>query len=223
MDAIYNPEHLGAAVTAVGALGTAAAGVVDGFKSLPGGGLSNVGYSFIRDGVKPFLGGRVIANDTLHANWVNGLAQADQKAIAKTLIKAALTPDNAAAFAAAVEANIDVEVLKRVAQKMTGASADTRLADDEQNALGRFDLALTALLDGVYQHADQRYRNRSKLAATVVSVLLAVIGGLSTSGFDVKLWQWFIVGLLATPLAPMAKDVASALQAGARAAQSLRR
>ncbi len=97
------------------------------------------------------------------------------------------------------------------------------LTDVEKNALGRFDLALTSLLDAAYQHADQRYRNRAKIVATFVSVVLAVIGGVSTGDADKMLWQWVLAGLLATPLAPMAKDLASALQAGVKAAQSLRK
>ncbi len=56
MEPIYNPEtHLGGAIAAVGALGTAAAGVVDAFKSLPGGGISNAGFGFIEEAAQPFF------------------------------------------------------------------------------------------------------------------------------------------------------------------------
>jgi hypothetical protein len=235
---IFDPEHLGTAILAIGALGTAAVGVVDACKTLPGGGISHVGFPDIERAVCPFVGGTSRRGatggvrrmyDTLHGNWINGTPLADQKAIAKSLIKVLLTKDNAAEFAKTVDANVNSDRLRATAEKMSnGVSLDV----EETNALGRFDLALTSLLDAAYQHADQRYRNAAKLAASCVSVLLAVVGGSAVSSaaaakfFDFNnadLWQWVIAGLLATPLAPMAKDLASALQAGVKVAQSLRK
>jgi len=229
MSAIYDSTHLGAAITAIGGLGTAAAGVVDLFKTLPGGGISHVGFAFIKGSIAPFVddvagqsssGGTHRLLDTLHGNWINGTPLVDQKAIAKSLIKLRLTAENAEAFVKALGTDVDETKLAAVANKMNNGA---KLEPEETNALGRFDLALTALLDDAYQHADQRYRNAAKLAATCVSVGLAVAGGVSLTGIGPELWQWLIAGLLATPLAPMAKDLASALAAGANVAQSLRK
>ncbi len=226
---IYDSAHLGTAITAIGALGTAAAGVVDLFKTFPGGGISHAGFGFIEEVVRPFVdntkrsqarGGALHLYDALHGNWINGTPLADQQAIAKSLIKVRLTAKNADVFVAAVGADVDATTLQSVAEKM---NSGTKLGLDETNALGRFDLALTALLDDAYQHADQRYRNAAKLAATCVSVVLAVAGGTSLTGLSADLWQWLIAGLLATPLAPMAKDLASALAAGTKAAQALQK
>ena len=90
---------------------------------------------------------------------------------------------------------------------------------------GRFDLLLSALLDQGYQRADQRYRNSAKLLAVFIAMFLAILGGrivvgnaFFSNGSEVV--RSVLAGLLATPLAPIAKDLSSAIQAGAKAAQS---
>jgi hypothetical protein len=140
------------------------------------------------------------------------------------LIKLRLEPSTATQFATAT--GVDAVQLNALAEKMFNNS---KLEDSDANVLGRFDLALSAILDDAYQHADQRYRNWAKLAATCVAVILAFLGGLAaqpaastayvgTSDMALAL----IVGLLAAPLAPMTKDLASALQAGVKVAQGFR-
>jgi hypothetical protein len=230
----FDTVSVGSAIAAIGALGTAAFGLVDALKMLPGGGISNTGYVFIEQALQSFFGRgqtRKVATgdlkslfDTLHSNWINGTALADQKAIAKSLIKLRLNEKTADAFAKAT--SVDPATLKTVGEKM---SKGTKLEPNETNVLGRFDLALTAILDDGYQHADQRYRNSSKLAAMIISTILALIGGwaITTSG-EQYLWtpemlQAFLAGLLATPLAPISKDLASALSAGVKAAQAIRK
>src|SRR5207249_4183215 len=80
---------------AASALGTAAYGLVDASKAF-GGGISNAGFSHIREAVVPLIGapepaaaqmfGRKDVLATLLANWLNGVPKADQKAAAKSLI-----------------------------------------------------------------------------------------------------------------------------------------
>src|SRR5262245_32560916 len=88
-------------VAAAGGLGTAAYGRVDASKAVAGG-MSNPGFGYIRTAVKPLIGGadgagggatafgpvQILA--TLRANWLNGVAKADQKAKAKSLIRLGL-------------------------------------------------------------------------------------------------------------------------------------
>ena len=95
--------------------------------------------------------------DTLRANWLNGTALADQKAIAKSLIKLRLNIVNAPELAKATE--VDKEKLAVIAAKI--ASGGT-LTQNENDVFGRFDLMLTAILDKGYQRADQSYRNSAK-------------------------------------------------------------
>jgi hypothetical protein len=207
---------------------------VDALKTLPNGGISNAGYAFIEQALQSLFTGqtRIAASgdmkrlfDTLHGNWINGTPVADQKAIAKSLIKLRLNETTADAFAQAT--SVDPATLRTVGEKM---SVGTKLEPNETNVLGRFDLALTAILDDAYQHADQKYRNASKLAAMIVATILAVFGGLAISTktpasflWSPDMWQSLLAGLLATPLAPISKDLASALAAGVKAAQAIRR
>ena len=96
----------------------------------------------------------------------------------------------------------------------------------ESDTFGRFDLFLMALLDDAYNHADQRYRNASKSIAAVVAVLLSIVGLLIINPHNMDprdLALAVLCGIVAIPLAPIAKDVASALQAGVKVAQVVKR
>ncbi len=226
------PIDLGSIALAVGALGTASFALVDATKIGRKGGISNSGFGFIKEAVHEFLPPSNTGSDgpdrllsSLHGHWINGSALADQKAIAKSLVKLQLTPDTAATYARATR--VDPEVLTQVARSMVTGEP---LSAQQANALGRFDLALTARLDEAYQRADQKYRNSAKLLASVAAVVLALIGGwtvasaagrefLGTAEMAIAL----LCGVLAIPLAPVSKDLASALQAGVKVAQSVRK
>jgi hypothetical protein len=221
------PLNLSQIVLAIGALGTAAYGLVDVSKGL-GGGISNRGFGDIKKVIAQIIPPSSGQNAdsalsltsvlaTLRSNWLNGLALADQKSIAKALIKLNLNTASASRMAAAT--GVDEKVLSSIAGKL---STGEPLTPVETDAYGRFDLLLSALLDQGYQRADQCYRNSAKLLAVPVAVILAVLGVWSISshltGSD--LWRAVAAGLVATPLAPMAKDVASAIQAGTKLAQA---
>jgi hypothetical protein len=223
----------GATAAAIGALGTASFAIVDGLKTLPVVGVSNAGYTFIQRGVQEFFpdqtrrksqGTLKVLFDTLHGNWINGRELEDQKAIAKSLIKLLLGPDTAGQFAKAT--GVNANGLLTVGTKM---SNNTAFDDSDANVLGRFDLSLSAILDDAYQHADQRYRNWAKLAATFVAVLLSFLGGLTDASTNhtpfigsADMGLALLVGIFAAPLAPVTKDLASALQAGVKVAQGFR-
>ena len=141
----------------------------------------------------------------------------DQKSIAKALIKLNLTP--AAAKQMAEATGVPAGPLSNVAAKLVSGEA---LSKEETDAYGRFDLILSAMLDQGYQRGDQRYRNSAKLLAVPVAVILALIGARALAGngeIAPDAWKAVLAGLLATPLAPVAKDIASTIQAGAKVAQ----
>ena len=203
-------------------LGTAAFALVDSSKAF-GGGVSNCGFGHIERVVAKFFpasgGGPMSLTEvraTLRANWLNGTAFADQKAIAKSLIKLRLDADSALHLARAT--GVDGKVLGAVAGKIT---AGKPLSSGESDVYGRFDLMLTALLDEGYQRADQVYRNSAKAWSVVVAVGLAIAGVcIVEPSVGAKEWaEAVVVGLAATPLAPIAKDLTSALQAGVKVAQ----
>jgi hypothetical protein len=224
-------------LSAAAGLGTAAMGLVDATKAF-GGGPSNFGFCHITTAIKPFLVrapgaatafGSAEVLETLKANWLNGVAKADQKAKAKALIHLGLTQGNASALAAA--AGVDATKLTSLTQK---TAAGTPASQDEINVLGQFDAVVSAVLDAAYERADQKYRNASKLLATLVAVVLGGIGGWlvygsghpGSVGSYFASWQFglsLVVGLSATPLAPVAKDLATALQAATTAVRAVRR
>lgn len=232
-------DRLPVLITAVGGLGTAAYGIVDATKSLNGG-LSNRGFSVISKTMATLLPDKSVAaathSDTsepagapalslesilvtLKSNWVNGVASDDQRAIAKSLVKLRLNSALAGSLGALT--GVDPTVLSSVATKIGGG---VPLDQNETDVYGRFDLVLTTLLDQAYQRADQQYRNTCKIAAMLISVGLSISGTFSLGHADhnflseAGFWQALMVGLLATPLAPIAKDLSSAVQAGAKAA-----
>jgi hypothetical protein len=211
-------------VLAIGSLGTAAYGLVDVTKGF-GGGISNRGLGDIKKVVSTLIPASAVA--TLRANWLNGMAMTDQKSVAKALIKLNLTTNLAATVKDMANATgVDPTILGQVAAKLssspplTPAGTPQPLTAVESDLFGRFDLSLSALLDQAYQRADQRYRNSAKIMAVFVSVALALAGAWTVYGDHARYGIAIITGLIATPLAPVAKDLSSAIQAGAKAAQA---
>lgn len=223
------------AVTAIGGLGTAAFGLLEAIKPVfPG--INHTGFSGIRATVTqltpPEAGAHPPVNslpqagvlDSLLANWVNGTDLFNQKSIAKSLIKLHLSAGNAEALAAAT--NVDPTLLTQVAQSIASGTA---LTQQQSDAYARFDLIVTAMLDEAYQHADQVYRNWTRALAAVIAVVLAFVGGWSLVGSFSQFWfkpdmfLALLVGLLATPLAPIAKDISSALSTAVNTMQAVRK
>jgi hypothetical protein len=249
----FNLTNLTGAVTAIGALGTAAFGIVDATK-LVRGGVSSSGFCFIQTVVQ------ILAPDpapkpndisatsqkaiqaTARANWLNGMALPDQKSALKALIKLRLNPDTASNLANLM--GVDPGVLTTVAIKLAGGDPDPTsgtpvaagaaagpapLTPAELDIYGRFDLLLSMTLDRALQQADQRYRNTAKVAAGFVAVILAEVAAFSLHASTFKgtgtcalVAQALVAGLLATPLAPIAKDLATSLNTAAKAVQSVK-
>jgi hypothetical protein len=204
-------QNLPQVVTAIGGLGTAAFGLVDATKVF-GGGVNHIGFRGIRSavtGLTPDGGQTVNALSqrkivaTLEANWMNGTDLASQKEIAKSLIKLNLNVHNARVLADVT--GVDPGVLAGVA---TSLAAGTPLSSAESDVFARFDLIVTALLDEAYQRSNQIYRNWTRALAALVAVALAMAGGMV---LRVDPRVSLLVGLLATPLAPIAKDISTAL------------
>jgi len=222
-------QSVGGIVAAVAALGTASVGFVDALKAF-GGGPSNFGFAGIRRTLSPFLpktanGAFTEAKllDALRSNWINGVAKADQKAKAKALIHLGLTAGNARDLAKA--AGVDEDTLASVANKVAGrVQVNPALTPAETNALGQFDAILSAILDEAYERADQQYRNGTKILATFFAVTFGIAGSCLIKGAS---WDdaglGLLVGLVAVPLAPVAKDLASSLQAAVTALQTTQR
>lgn len=226
MDNNYIPQ-LSTIILAIGALGTAAFGLVDAFKVLPGGGVSYFGFGFVREAIKGLIPdgtktglSREKILVSLKSQWINGTPIPDQVNIAKSLIKLQLSPETAPTLAKAT--GVDAAILTQIAVCMQNA---TPLSTVQSDVNGRFDLALTTLLDQAYQRGEQRYRNGAKSLAVVIAVVLAVITNRSLPGDATHLHpisdlQAVMLGLIATPIAPVAKDIATAVQTASKAIQA---
>jgi hypothetical protein len=218
-------SNLPAAIVAVGALGTAAFGLVDALKALPGGGISRAGFKFIREVAVKMTPqahsledsglSRASVLHTLESQWINGASSSDQLNIAKSLIKLRLTPDTAASLATAT--GVDNGILSEVAESIAKGQP---LTTQQTDVYGRFDLLLTTLLDQAYQRADQRYRNTAKITAIPVSVAIALAASLVLPAGTISSWGAVLLGLVATPIAPIAKDLSTAITTGVQALQT---
>lgn len=192
--------------------------------------MSHVGFGYIKKLIARTVGnvgggqaGTGLAMDdilgTLLANWINGMETGAQKAIAKSFIKLHFNESTAAALAQ--QTNVAPDKLANVAGKLASVQA---LTPAESDAYGRFDLALSAMIDRAYERADQLYRNSCKALACAFAVILAFLGN-SQLTVPFKGWgllEVLIIGLIATPLAPVAKDIANAIQTASDAVKSVK-
>lgn len=214
--------RLVAIITAIGALGTAAFGLVDATKAF-GGGVSNFGLPGLNRTVGRFSGAldRALGKDekgkaewrrVVRSHWINGRSRDEQKAIVKSLIRLGLASETAPALAKA--GHVKADALAAVAVKLEQGSA---LIETDLNVLGRFDASIDAQLDAAFNRADQLYRNVSRVFAGVFSIGLTFLATWAL-GWGRDTWALaLVIGLLAVPLAPIAKDLASSLQAAAAA------
>jgi len=218
---------LGAALAGLGALSTAAFGLLDSSKAFWGG-ASNIGCGHIRAALQPFAPALDKALGAggwwpvVRAHWVSGVAKDDQKAKAQALIKLGLNSANAPQVASA--SHVDPSALTVAVAKL---ERGTKLSDADLNVLGRMNATIDALLDAAFEAADQQYRNCCRVLAGAICLLLAVVAwGLwapTTGEPSPSLWAALAVGLLAVPLAPVAKDLTSALSTAMNALKAAKR
>jgi hypothetical protein len=239
-EAIGSPNftQLASLIAAIGALGAAAAGLVDTTK-LFWGGMSNAGFSYIERALRPFQSALKAAaggdgwKQMLKAHWLNGRPKDEQKAIATSLIRVGLSSTTAPDLAKA--AGVDGTGLQQAADALANG---TPLTEQQVNMLGRFNASIEARLDAAFERADQYYRNASKTLAALIAVILALVAGgimyadqlVAAKTAAPDFWslvdgylhtRYFplavIVGLIAVPLAPVSKDLVSALGDAVRA------
>jgi hypothetical protein len=210
-------------ISAVGALGTAATGLVDTTK-LFGGGVSRAGYTAIMKQLKPFepllsaIPERA-AYEAIYGLWINGAAIEDQKAKAKALIKMGFVPATVGAMETAT--GLPAAELSPLADSIANG---VDLAPAQVNIYGRLDAILSAVIDAAYERADQRYRNAAKALAALIGIVLALIGGyaITPPGGHFNWLLCVVIGAVATPLAPVAKDLTTAINTAVQTSGQLR-
>ncbi len=205
-------------IAAIGALGLAAYGLVDGSKALWGG-PSHFGFGTIRKALKPFesaldgaLGqGKWIG--MLKSQWLAGRPSDEQKAIARSMIRLGLRPEAAADLA--VAGHVDADDLKAAVEKLTSGK---KLSDPDLNVLGRVDASVDMILDAAFERADAQYKNAARLLAGVIAVVIAICAEIAMDGASLTgIGKAVLIGLVAVPIAPMAKDLSTTFSAAARA------
>ncbi|MDZ7643541.1 MAG: hypothetical protein U5K76_04490 [Woeseiaceae bacterium] len=206
-------ENLGTLVLAVGALGTAAFGIVEALKWTS---LGLLGFSRIgRLLGEPVMAALGVAYGPdylalLRAQYRAGRRDASLASTLRQGARVGLTPETAAGMARAVGVVAEQD-LREVA---TALAQGEELSAAQRGILGRFELALDARIDAALSLAADRYAGSLRVAASLVAITIALAVGLSR-GQDLVLS--LIVGVAAVPIAPMAKDLSSAIKAAGRA------
>jgi hypothetical protein len=221
----FDMASVGNQIIAIGALGTASFGLADASKVFWGG-PSRAGFGYIVKALRPFApalrnavgkcdgdhGWKVI----LRSHWINGRDANDQKAIATSMIQLGLTPESAEKIAPLVHLESAA-----FAAMIEGLTKGAEMTPEQVNMLGRFKASIEAVIDAAYERADQAYRNTMRMVSGAVSVALALAAN-DLAPTPAGSWKVaLLVGLIAVPLAPIAKDIASALQAAGSAIGSL--
>ncbi len=206
-------ENLGTIVLAVGALGTASFGIVEALKwtfiGLMGfGQISKLLGDPIMKSLEVAYGSEYLS--LLKAQYRVSRSAAELPKTIRQGARVGLTPDTAAGMADKVGV-VDAEGLGVVAAALR---AGKDLSDDQRNLLGRFELALDARIDAAIALANDRYTGSLRVIASFVSIVIALVVGLN-AGVDFA--TSLVVGIAAVPVAPVAKDVAKAIQAAGKA------
>lgn len=204
-------EHLSTAVLAAGALGTAAFGIVEGLKVFPW--LAEAGFVVILRYLSPVQDALNVAYGADSMRLLKAQYRGDSAELKRVIrqgVRIGLTPENAEPLAASLNV-VDAKQLKKAAEEVRKGD---ELSSDSRNVLGRFELAVDARIDAALTLALDHYARSAKIAATFVALLIAVV---MARLLGVRLLYGVMVGLAAVPLAPVAKDVVTAIKSAAEA------
>lgn len=214
-------EQLGTIILAAGGLGIAAYGVVDGAKLLRR--VALLGYAHIPEQLAPVLPAvhRAYgegAERLLEAQYIGGRSAGELPATLRQGYRIGLPAldDAAVGRCAAAIGVVDADIVTRAAGKLRRGEA---CEDEEREALTRFEAAVDARIEAALALAENSYVAQAKLLAGFLAVAIAVLVG---ALIRAELGQWWLakallVGLVAVPVAPVAKDLANAVSEAARA------
>jgi hypothetical protein len=222
-------EYLTELVLATGALGTAAFGLVEAQKATAA--VGEAGF----DEIPRMLGALTHALERAHGTaWervFRGLYRGDADELVRMLrqgVRVGLTSANAAAIGAELFGADTPEVASLVQVADKALSPSRPPTDAELHVLGRYELMADARIDAAVALAKQRYAATARVRAmwwafgialgTAVAVQLLPMDGM-LHGVPLFVTA-LLVGVAAVPIAPIAKDVASGIQAAARALRS---
>ena len=206
-------ENLGTLVLAVGALGTAAFGIVEALKWTP---IGLMGFGQINRLLgDPVMKALEVAYGPEYLSLLKGQYRSGrtEAQLSKTIRQGArvgLTPETAASLADRIGVVQPDDLTAVAASLQTGED----LSDEHRSILGRFELALDARIDAAMALANDRYAGSLRVIASVVAIVIALAVGLN-AGEDLLIS--LVVGIAAVPIAPMAKDLSKAIQSAGTA------
>jgi hypothetical protein len=229
--------QFGAVITAAGGLGMAAFGVVEAlgkaltFSFTRGGeavrfGLPYVGFGAVKRMIRPLKSALAMAYGDGYMEIIAQQYRADRsKGRAPDTIQAGvklglpfLSQDDAAKVISGLW-NLGDARSKALAAALD-ADQPAAAAPDAALLAGRFATALNERVSAAFDFAEERYEAAAKLLAALSAVVLACgFNWLEKPRFD--WWAVIFIGLVAVPLAPVAKDLSTSLQNALTAFKSL--
>jgi hypothetical protein len=203
-------EHIGTVVLATGALGTAAFGIVEALKWTR---LGIMGFGAIERLLGPLLVTYKVAYGPDWRRLLRAQYRGERSELTRVLrqgVRIGLTPDNAGELAKFV-GTVSAEDLKTAASRVHEGED---LPDELRNVLGRFELAVDSRIDAALALSQEQYAGAARTAAMIVALSVAIITAavLSQPGGERYYWLAVLIGLAAVPIAPIAKDLVTALQ-----------
>ena len=204
-------ENLGTVILATAALGTAAMGIVEALKWTA---LGEAGFGAILQLLGPLVSALQVAYGTAYELLLRAQYRGDQKDLARLLrqgVRVGVTEQNAKDVATFL-GSIDAAQLQEAVRK---AESGEELSAALRNVIGRFELAVDARIDAALALAQSRYAGTARVTASLVALIIAVVAGLALPGN--RLLVAIVVGIAAVPIAPIAKDLVSALKAATSA------
>jgi len=204
-------ENLGTIILATGALGTAAFGIVEALKWTR---LGEAGFRTILTVLGPIIELLRTAYGPDFQNLLRAQYRGDQRDLTRVIrqgVRVGLTAANANQ-AARFLGMIDGERLTEAARQV---EEGRELSAELRNVLGRFELAVDTRIDAALMLAKSRYVGATRVTSSIIAILIAVaVGVFLGEGY---MFQAILVGIAAVPLAPVTKDLVSALQSASKA------
>ena len=204
-------DNLPATILAVGALGTAAFGIVEGLKRWSV--IGDAGFGTIMRILGPILAALRGAYGPDAEALLRAQYRGDSQELGRLVRQGArlgLSAENAEELAA----SLDVVPGAALRDAAAAVVAGSDLTPEQRNVIGRFEIAVDARIEAATTLAQAQYSGTMKIAASIVAIALALLVGWRLC---VDLLHALVVGLAAVPLAPIAKDVAAGLRAAAQA------
>jgi hypothetical protein len=219
---ITSTESLATMIIATGALGTAAFGIVEGLKSTR---LGIFGFETLKN----LLGGELMmalkhaygssCQALMEAQYRNGRGRGTLVRTIRQGIRIGLPGADTDKLAAGLP-GVDARALKSAAGAVNAGKKPT---DAQRRALARFELAVDARVDAALSLAESHYVAAARWMASIIAIAAGLIVGAIVGAGSEQLGFWqslglgLIIGVVAVPIAPVAKDVATALRSAARA------